>query len=328
MKTTNFIHFSSSLMLFMTIMMASTFYITVGEFPTGQRLGIVSDELSSFQACNDISRTVNLLGNGSCEFSNLSCRFLNKISDKTNKKKYYRNYDDAYKSAKSGDLDAIIHFSSNFTYSMQVFINNVYTDVNQDDVLNGREIKVNLDGTAYLSYVHLHSLLYKTYDDFSMEVMRACNKSTNSDEIFITFETPIFGLNEIDLKQHMTPMAFLCLFFFALSVNTITNFIDDRKNGSWCRTFMSGVGVIEFVLAHSIVHIAIGLFQLSMALSLLFFCFPNILHTNVALVVLFFGLIGCCGLCFGILLGCYYESATQAMFAMNFVSFMLVCLPG
>lgn len=113
-----------------------------------------------------------------------------------------------------------------------------------------------------------------------------------------------------------------------MSVNTITNFIDDRKNGSWYRTFMSGVGIFEFIVCHSIVHLAIGIFQLFMALCLLFYCFPATLQANISLVVLYYGLIGFSGLCFGLVMGAYFDNAGPAMFAMNFVSFLLVVLPG
>lgn len=144
----------------------------------------------------------------------------------------------------------------------------------------------------------------------------------------VSFEKPIFGTFEIEMRVYMGPMAFLSLYFFAMSINTITNFIDDRRNGSWHRTFFSGVGIIEFMICHSIVHLAIGLFQLSMALSLLFYCYPETLQGHIALEILFFGLIGMSGLCFGIATGCFFDKPEPAMFFMNFVSFILVTMTG
>lgn len=310
--------------------MATTFNAAIGRNPTGQRIGFVSDELSSFKDCNNSSIiTVNLhKENSFCEFDKLSCRFIDTIKSENLVKSYYNSFEEAYKVAKAGKLEAIIYFQSNFSKYTQMFTNNAFKEEENDMMLDGKEIQVYLDKTNYHSSMILQKLFYGFYGNYAEKLMKDCNMSSNFEKGIVKFQEPIFGKSDIEMRLYMGPLAFLSLYFFAMSVNTITNFVDDRSNGSWNRMFLSGVGIAEFIFCHSIVHLAIGLFQQLMALSLLFYCYPDTLKGHIALEILFFGLMGMSGLCFGIATGCLFDKTKHACLFMNYVSFVLVLFTG
>lgn len=319
-------HFRLFVFLFLTISQSLMFNISFGGNPKGLKIGIVSDEISNLEYCQN-SSSISLQSNDDvnfCRLNLISCRFIDEITEDIGDKIFYQNFEEAYQDAKSGKLFAVIYFSSNFTSSTQNLINE---DVN-DFILKNREIEVWMDKTNFQFTMFMEKKLNEAYQNYSISLLKACNFSEKFNLSPIQFMEPIYGESEINMKKNIGPVAFLSFHIFSMTFLIVSNLIDDRKKGSWNRIFLSGVGMFEYILAHSLVHLAIGAIQLTTSISLMIHYFPQAAEANLGLIVLLYTMLGTCGLLLGVLIGVCCEDHVSAAHIGKFIAMIVFYLSG
>lgn len=300
-------------MIFIAIVQSIIFNTVVGRNPQNLKIGIFSDELNDFEDCYDSTLiTAIAYENRSCHLNSISCRYIDEITDELGDKVFYKNFDEALRDGKNGKLIAVIRFNSNFTESTQEILENSYSEDNVDFVLDNREIQVYLDKSNFQFTLFIQKGLLDVYQKYTESLMEDCGINRNLAAAPVRFMKPIYGELEINNRVYMGPMVFLAFFFFGIAVNTVTNFMDDRNNGSWNRTFLTGVETMEFIFCHSIIHLAIGVFQVAVTVNLMFWFYPKTAEANTVLIVMLFSLLGICGFCYGIVLGCCFNRFESA----------------
>lgn len=324
-----FAYFRSLYMIFIAIVQSVIFNTVVGRNPQNLQIGIVSAELNNFADCYNSSLiTAIAYENRSCHLNLISCRYIDEITDELGDKVFYKSFDEAHRDGKEGKLIAVIRFGSNFTESTQEMFDNSYDEANEEFILDNREIQVYMDKSNFQLTLFIQKGLLDIYEKYQKSLMEDCGMSSKFAASPMNFMKPIYGDLDINIRIYMGPMVFLAFFFFGISVNTITNFLDDRKNGSWNRTFLTGVESLEFIFCHSLIHLAIGVFQVIVTVNLMFFFFPKTAEANLLLIVVLFSLLGICGLCFGILMGCSFDNFESATLFASMIGDIVMKLSG
>lgn len=315
------------MMMFAALGQTLLFNATMGRNPVGLKIGIVSDELANFEECNNqflVTTNLTIVDDEElCLLDKISCRFISEISSEIGVKKIYGSFEDGIGDIESGNTIALVYFVSNFSYSTQRFFEGLVGEDEDviDDILDSKEIKIHIDRTDFHSSNFIEKKLYDVYEIFIKSIAKSCNLvDTKYDLNFMSFEKPIYGESDINIRNHMGPMAMLMFFYFGMLANTITTFIDDRKTGCWNRTFLSGISSLEYLFCHAFVHIIIAMFQLILTIWMLFYLYPHSQETeHVWLIVMLFALAGICGLSFGIALGCSFERLENCAQFSNFI---------
>lgn len=68
-------------MLLFPLIQLSCFYMAVGKTPTNLKIGIVNEEVSRWETCYDPDLKTVTPYNDTCNFNNLSCRYIMGLDD-------------------------------------------------------------------------------------------------------------------------------------------------------------------------------------------------------------------------------------------------------
>lgn len=235
-------------MLIIPIVSLVCFYNTVGGDPIGLKLGIVDNEITNFNECNDPLNKMTTIADYTCRVNKISCRFINTIKDSTATKVFYKNFDEAYRDVLSGKILGIINFESNFTSSMRPL--NELQGYVENYTSNG-EVQVFLDQTDRQITLFIKSRLYETFHDFIKELMEDCGKSKKVGSLPIEVNK-LFGGTTDENRRTMIPGIIMTLFFFMSVILTTTAFVSDRMDGVWNRVLLAGVKPTEILISHVI----------------------------------------------------------------------------
>lgn len=111
-------------MLMFPLIQLSCFYLAIGKTPTNLRIGIFNEEVDNIQTCFNTSlKTVTTANNETCEFNKVSCRYIKELGDNTAHRIYFKSIDEAYSAARRTDVIGFLHFSHNFSESLQERLN-------------------------------------------------------------------------------------------------------------------------------------------------------------------------------------------------------------
>lgn len=163
-------------MLLFPILDLGCFYLAVGRNPANLPIGIVNNEVDQWHNCYSQNLITVTNYNETCNFHQISCRFIHEL-DRTNDLKavsviiemilipfnlstvsqhyrwccfelqvFYNNIEDAYRDASEAKIWGYIHFATNFSQSLQSYIESGKY-VNDND-LDNAEIGVYMDMTG------------------------------------------------------------------------------------------------------------------------------------------------------------------------------------
>lgn len=196
------------------------FYYGIGANPKGISLGIVSDEIESYEICSNRSLVTFQVDGYECYVNKISCRFINEINEKFAIKvrsvarrrhayvakfkkpfpqKFYNSRQDAENDVRHGNLVGFVYFSHNFSSSFTVlkeWINLTYAEQGH--------IQVYMDNSDLQIVTFLQRNLYDAYHRFVESLMNDCKKSTKAGSIPMVFETYHGSLKD-EMKNAMTP---------------------------------------------------------------------------------------------------------------------------
>lgn len=302
------------------------FYSAIGGNPTGLKIAIVDDEITNSKFCQNSSLITTFAHDYTCDLHKISCRFIDSISDEFYIKKFYKDFDDAYKDALAGKLYAIVHFAKNFTESTQAIWRNDLDEFSPER--DFASIDVFMDKTNFQLRVFFESQIRSTYEDYSKELLRDCGYAINLDSVPIQMEEPIYGRLKSDFKLMLAPIIIMMMMFFQSMIANITIITDDRSNGFWNRTLLSGVAKSEYLFCHSFV---MSLFNLIQVLEIV--CFLKvILKTDdigkIGLITVFLLILSFAGMFTAFTVGCALESQEQSYYLLNAIGVVAVTLSG
>ena len=188
------------------------FYHSIGGNPKGLKIGIVDEEITSYNECLNTSLITTFVHDSACDLHKISCRVLNEITDDIATKVFFDNIDDAYKEARKGNLIGIIYFASNFSESLN------YLHYSEDEIdMQTRKnsiINIYLDQTNQQLTYFLQRRLYDVYKDYSENVLIDCGLPKKLDNIPIQFLEPIYGSYDTDFKHTMVPPFIMLIMFY------------------------------------------------------------------------------------------------------------------
>lgn len=110
-------------MLMFPIIQLSCFYLAIGKTPTNLKIGIVNEELDFNRNCFNTSFGNVIANNETCEFNKISCLYIKELGDSIAQRVYFETLEKAYDAARRTDVIGYIHFSHNFSESLQERLN-------------------------------------------------------------------------------------------------------------------------------------------------------------------------------------------------------------
>lgn len=160
-------------MVIVPILQVVFFYLAIGGNPIGLKMGVVNDEVSSYEDCFNSSVITTFIHDDTCDVHKISCRFLHELNDSIAIKVYYKTFAEAYHDAKKGKIIGFMYFARNFTDSL----NAVQTQGRSTDdgsAANSR-IEIRMDQSDLQLTFFLQAKFYQLYARFMQNLMSDCN---------------------------------------------------------------------------------------------------------------------------------------------------------
>lgn len=290
------------------------FYLAIGGYPIGLKLGVVNEE-ASFSDCHNSSLITTFVHDGTCDYNKVSCRFLNEINDSVAIKVYYNTFAEAFADAKKGKIIGFVNLAKNFTQAIDmVQTNGRFSD---DGSAEASRINFYLDQSDIQITLFLQARIYQIYKHFSENLMSDCDLPMKLGDVPVEFEKPIYGSFTADFKHSMAPPMIMVMMFYIAAGLTVAIFIADRKEGFWNRTLLAGVTLKEMMLVHVLTHSVVLIIQLVETIVLIFFVFgAENKGSNIAVIFLLM-MLAYSGMFFGILLSVECNDLREANFVLT-----------
>ncbi|XP_012063198.1 PREDICTED: uncharacterized protein LOC105626508 [Atta cephalotes] len=293
------------------------FCISIGKDPIGLKLAIVNHELNnSMQPC--------IPGTG-CDWSLLSCRYLQHLQKKTIQLLPYNNDEEARNAVVKGWAWGAITFPSNYSEALMARIDFGRNAEEWD--INFSEMKIIMDmSNQQIGQLLQKDLLY-AYLDFAKEVTVACNYSEKLTSIPISFKTPIFGPYDPNFTDFAAPGVILTIIFFLSVALTSGAMLLERNEGLLERSLVSGVTGTEILFGQVITQFTVMFGQVVMVLIVSFAIFKVTCEGDIGWIAVLTTLTGLCGMCFGFVIACFCDNERSATYVAmgSFLPIVMLC---
>jgi ABC-2 family transporter protein len=302
------------------------FYMAIGGNPIGLKMGVVDDEIMSYEDCFNSSLITTFVHDDTCDLHKVSCRFLHELNDSVAIKQYYKTYEEAYDDAKKGKIIGFVHFARNFTESLDA-VQTLGKSADDGSAENSR-IVIRMDQSDLQLTFFMQARFYQTYKQFAENMMSDCQLPIRLGNIPVSFEEPIYGSFDADFKHSMAPPMIMVMMFYIAAGLTVAIFIADRKEGFWNRTLLAGVTLKELMLVHVLTHSVVLVIQLIETIILIAFVFgAENKGSNLAVIFLLM-MLAYSGMFFGILLSVECNDLREANFVLTGIATPMVVLAG
>ncbi|XP_029173363.1 ABC transporter G family member 20 [Nylanderia fulva] len=293
------------------------FCLSIGKDPVGLNLAIVNNELnSSMQPC------VPTTG---CDWSLLSCRYLQYLQKKTIRFLPYDSDEEAEYAVGHGWAWGAITFPSNYSDCLRARID--YGRSTTDWDVEFGELKVVMDmSNQQIGQLLQRDLIY-AFQDFAKELTVACNYSAKLTSIPVQFNTPIYGPAEPNFTDFAAPGIILTIIYFLSVALTSGAMLLERNEGLLERGLVIGLTSTEIFFGHLITEFAVMFGQSVMVLVVAFGIFNITCEGDIGWITLLIVLTGLCGMCFGFVIACFCDNERSATYlAMgSFLPIVMLC---
>lgn len=143
-------------MLLFPLIQLTCFYLAIGKTPTNLKIGIINEEMDNVHNCFNTSLKTVFAHNETCEFNKVSCRYIKELGDGTAHRIYFKTIEDAYNATRRTDVIGFLHFSHNFSESLQERLNDGRFASNA--AFEYGQLNVRLDQTGNTEY----TIFYET----------------------------------------------------------------------------------------------------------------------------------------------------------------------
>ncbi|KOC58957.1 ABC transporter G family member 23 [Habropoda laboriosa] len=179
------------------------FFNAVGQDPKELSMYIVNHEAGNCNGgrirgtvfYNETERT--------CDFVDLSCRFLDGINDSVVEKIYYDNYEKAHRDIMKHKSVGIMQFKQNFSASMREMLDD-FLAVSDEAILSSR-IKMELHNPDRQINLFIQKKLFESFLNEYEKIMKECKISPKYADIPVRFEQPIYGTKDQNYVSFVTP---------------------------------------------------------------------------------------------------------------------------
>ncbi|XP_025989542.1 ABC transporter G family member 20 isoform X2 [Solenopsis invicta] len=293
------------------------FCLSIGKDPIGLKLAVVNHELN-----NSMQQCIPTTG---CNWSQLSCRYLEHLQKRTIRLLPYDIEDDATHAVKKGWAWGAITFPSNYSESLVARID--YGRDAADWDLNFSEMKIVLDMSNQQIGQLLQRDLFYAFEDFARELIVACNYSEKVSSIPINFKKPIYGPQNPNFTDFAAPGVILTILFFLSVALTSGSLLLERNEGLLERTLVSGLTGTEILFGQVITQFVVVLGQCLMVLVVSFAIFKVTCEGDIVWISLLSILTGVCGMTFGFVIACFVDTERTAMYVAmgSFLPIVMLC---
>lgn len=293
------------------------FCLSIGKDPVGLQIGIVNNELnSSMQPC---------IPTTGCNWSLLSCRYLQYLEKKNINLLPFENDNEAKNAVTNGWTWGAITFPSNYSDALMARIDYGRNAEKWD--IEFAEMKIVLDmSNQQIGQLLQRDLLY-AFQDFSKELTVACNYSEKVTKIPINFETPVYGPLDPIFMDFAAPGVILTIIFFLSVALTSGSMLLERNEGLLERTLVSGLTGTEILFGQVITQFTVVLGQSVMVLTVSFAIFKITCIGDIGWITTLTVLTGLCGMCFGFVIACFCDNERTATYVAmgSFLPIVMLC---
>ncbi|CAL7937625.1 unnamed protein product [Xylocopa violacea] len=293
------------------------FCLSIGKDPVGLKLAVVNNELNSTnEPC------IPTMG---CDWTLLSCRYLQHLESTSVTLVPYRNESEARNAVERGWAWGALMFPSNYSDSLLTrFEEGKNVEEWDADAAN---IEIVMDMSNQQIGQLLRKDFYRSYQDFIRNVSVSCNYSQKVSDIPLHFETPIYGPLDPNFTDFAAPGVILTIIFFLSIALTSGALLLERNEGLLERSLVSGVTGTEILFAQVTTQFVVVLGQTTMVLIFAFAVFKVTCEGDIGWIVILVVLTGLCGMCFGFCIACICDDERAATYlAMgSFLPIVMLC---
>nr|XP_050869462.1 ABC transporter G family member 20 [Vespula vulgaris] len=293
------------------------FCISIGKDPIGLKIAIVNNELK-----NSTDICVPTI---SCDTSQLSCRFLDHLKNKSLVFLPYETEEEAEYAVQRGWAWGAISFPANYSEALIARIKDGKDVHDWDLVYSAMDIVMDMSNQQ-IGQLLQRNILY-SYLDFAREITIACNYSEKLTNIPLDFRTPIYGPLDPNFTDFAAPGIILTIIFFLSVALTSGAMLLERNEGLLERSLVSGVTGPEILFGQVITQFMVMTGQTIMVLIFTFAVFKLTCEGNIGWVSLLTILTGLCGMCFGFVIACFCENERSATYVAmgSFLPIVMLC---
>ncbi|CAO1421700.1 unnamed protein product [Diamesa serratosioi] len=194
--------FAALFLIFLPMISTIIFHNSVCDTFVGLKIGIVSDELTSYGECFNNSLKTVMWTNESCELTKISCRFIALLDVSLATKIFINSSNEAYERTKRGNIMGFVYFAPNFTQSMLDIWNN------KGDAPNGSfdnsKIQITLDNVNRILYNDAKRKFLELFEVFIKELFQDCHLEPKCASLPIEMMRPLFGA-DLPYKETLSP---------------------------------------------------------------------------------------------------------------------------
>lgn len=284
------------------VMQVILFCLAIGRDPTGLRIAVVNEDVRIIDG--------NCPYNHTCSMKNLSCRYLDNLSDHMIKE-YYADLSSALDAVRQGEAWGALYFNENYTDSLVARL--ALADTADEETVTSSEVQVWLDMSNQQIGLMLNRDIQFSYRDFAKGLLETCDYNPKLGDIPIDFMDPIYGNKNPSFTDFVAPGVILTIVFFLAVALTSSALIVERMEGLLDRSWVAGVSPGEILFSHVVTQFVVMCGQTALVLIFMISVFGVKNNGNIVFVIMLTLLQGLCGMCFGFVISAACELERNAI---------------
>ncbi|BES98289.1 ATP-Hypothetical protein cassette sub-family A ABC1 member [Nesidiocoris tenuis] len=236
--------------------------------PSPYRLGVVNEE---FPSGSNACERWQLPKNESCDFANLSCRFLKNLETKQIFPVELASKEQGLIMVRRAEIWGIIRFPRNYSEALErrTALQPINDNPDKDKIIDSSTVDVWLDESNviidYLLKLHLYDVILDTLADVYNKCgwpLRVVQLPIKMEPVYLSQRLDTF---ELDPRDSVLPVMIIVLMFTMPMLYGIAVFMEERLCGACARSIVAGVTPFEMMISHLVVQMIIHTLQMASA---------------------------------------------------------------
>uniref|UniRef100_A0A1B6KFR7 Uncharacterized protein n=4 Tax=Graphocephala atropunctata TaxID=36148 RepID=A0A1B6KFR7_9HEMI len=294
-------------LMMLPVVQCVLFNLCIGQDPRGLYIAVVNEETPrGLSECDSIGLT-------GCHIqSHLSCRYLNKLRDKTINLIEFDTLEEGVEAVRKNDAWGLMHFTHNYTSTLMERVN--YTRDASDLSIDLSEVNIWMDmSNQYIGNLLRRDLLFG-FISFLKEVFEDCGWPKAAAGIPINFKDAVYGSNNPSFVHFTTPAIVNLFEFYLPMMFTVGAILMEKMQGLMERSLVAGTTLVELLVTHVLVQMIVLAIQTLLMMIVCFVIFDNPMVGSLTLLCFLLFLIGMSGMCYGFMVSVFCDSDTAATF--------------
>ncbi|XP_031331476.1 ABC transporter G family member 23-like isoform X1 [Photinus pyralis] len=282
--------------LLLPVVILSSFGLTFGHNPTDFVISVVNLEVEP-KSCR--------LEPIHCKSEQLSCTFLNYLSNKQLLMTFYSSEFEAIQSVRSGRSYASIAINVNFSRALRSRAYDWFGSNSYD--LEHSTISVFRDTTVKPMSLYLQRMLYQILQDFVNNFVESCGINKNVVKVPMTWDA-IYEWMNTDFNDFAMPGVLTLSIFASAIIGTSLSMHSEQSETIMERLLVTGVNRTELILSYVMTNSVVLFFQTFFSMVIVFAVFDTTMKGSLILAAILTFLGGFAGVCYGMLISCITHS--------------------